>query len=177
MTEYDRLRREGRDRPRRRVLRRVMLERRRAIWREARRTAGTRATAAAATRLCWPEPTDHEEPEMTNVFSGQRPDITPAQVVGVIIGGVPVAAALLRAFGVYDASPDQEKALMDAVPWAAAIAGLLFASDAGVRAARNAADAKREAAALSSPVQPHAHEPGYDEDDLDEPGEDLSLVA
>jgi D-alanyl-D-alanine carboxypeptidase len=38
VTEYDRLRREGRDRPRRRVLRRVMLERRRAIWRETRRS-------------------------------------------------------------------------------------------------------------------------------------------
>jgi hypothetical protein len=115
---------------------------------------------------------------MSTVFSGQRPDITPAQVMGVIIGGVPVAAALLRAFGVYDASPQQEQALMDAVPWAAAIAGLLFASDAGVRAARNAAAAKCEAAAFASPVQPHAHEPGLDdEDDLDEPGEDLSLVA
>jgi hypothetical protein len=38
VTEYDRLRREGRDRDRRSVLRRVMVERRKAIWTEAQRS-------------------------------------------------------------------------------------------------------------------------------------------
>jgi hypothetical protein len=38
VTEYDRLKREGRDRDRRRVLRRVMRDRRRAIWSEAGRS-------------------------------------------------------------------------------------------------------------------------------------------
>ena len=92
---------------------------------------------------------------MTSVFRGQRPDITPAQVVGVLVAGVPVVANLLRAFGVYDAGPEQQQALQDAMTWGSVVAGLLFASDAGVRAARNAADAKREAAALSSPMNPH----------------------
>lgn len=94
---------------------------------------------------------------MTSIFRGPRPDLTPAQVVGVLVAGIPVIATLLRSFGVYDVSPEQQEALEKAVIWAGVVAGLLFASDAGVRAARNAADAKREAAALSSPATPHAH--------------------
>ena len=115
---------------------------------------------------------------MTSILSGQRPDITPAQLVGVLVGGVPVLATLMRAFGVIDMSPEQERALQDAVPWAAALAGLLFASDAGVRAARNAADARRDAAALSSSAGPqaHAYAPELGDDDLDEPDE-LALAS
>jgi hypothetical protein len=92
---------------------------------------------------------------MTSIFRGQRPDLTPAQVVGVLVAGVPVVATLLRSFGVYDVGPEQQQALQETMTWGSIAAGLLFASDAGVRAARNAADAKRESAALSSPMTPH----------------------
>ncbi len=96
---------------------------------------------------------------MTSIFRGQRPDITPAQVVGVLIAGVPVIASLLRAFAVYDLSPDQQEALRDALVWCGVTAGVLFASDAGLRAARNAADARRDSAALSAPATPHTEVP------------------
>lgn len=114
---------------------------------------------------------------MTQIFRGQRPDLTPAQVVGLLVAGIPVIANLLRAFGVYDVSAEQERALTDTLMWAGVLAGLLFASDAGVRAARNAADAKREAAALSAPGGPHADEPDMSDDELDEPGDDLALAS
>lgn len=58
----------------------------------------------------------------------KTPDITPAQIVGL----VPVIASLLRAFGVFDLSPDQEDALNQAVT-----AGLaLFGADAVIRVGR-----------------------------------------
>jgi hypothetical protein len=92
---------------------------------------------------------------MTSIFRGQRPDLTPAQSVGILLAGIPVLANLLRAFGLFDASPEQEQALGDAMSWGGVVAGLLFASDAGLRAARNAADSRRDAAALSAPTAPH----------------------
>jgi hypothetical protein len=92
--------------------------------------------------------------DVTAIIRGQRPDLTPAQAIGVAVGGVPVVASLLRAFGVYDAGPEQQQALQDALSWGVAAAGLLFASDAGLRAARNIADARRDAAALSAPGAP-----------------------
>ena len=102
---------------------------------------------------------------MTSIFRGQRPDLTPAQVVGLLVAGIPIIANLLRAFGVFDATPDQEQALTDTMTWAGIFAGLLFASDAGVRAARNAADSRRDAAALSSPAMPHEEPPSLAFDD------------
>jgi hypothetical protein len=96
---------------------------------------------------------------MTNIFRGPRPDLTPAQVVGVLVAGIPVIATLLRAFGLYDVGPDQQEALEKAVIWAGVVAGLLFASDAGLRAARNAADARRGAA----PSAPGTPSSGTDE--------------
>jgi hypothetical protein len=39
--------------------------------------------------------------------------------------------------------------------WAGVLAGLLVASDAGVRTARNVADSRRDAAALSAPGGPN----------------------
>jgi hypothetical protein len=107
---------------------------------------------------------------MTSVFTGQRPDLTPAQVVGVLVAGVPVIATLLHAFGVYDVSPEQQQALGEALTWGGVLAGLLFASDAGVRAARNAADARRGAAALGSHAEPGAHVPEFDDPELGEEG-------
>jgi len=91
---------------------------------------------------------------MTNIMRGHRPDITPAQLVGVIVAGVPVIATLLRAFGAYDVTPEQQHALQETVTWGAVLGGALFASDAGLRAARNHADARRHAAALSAPGGP-----------------------
>jgi len=91
---------------------------------------------------------------MLSIFRGQRPDVTPAQAVALVVAGVPVVSNLLRAFGVYDPSPEQEKALGDAIQWGGITAVGLFAADAGVRAARNSADAKTYAAAVTSPTQP-----------------------
>ncbi len=91
----------------------------------------------------------------SSILRGTRPDLTPAQLVGVLVAGVPVIATLLRAFGVYDVGPDQQQALQDALTWGGVLAGLLLASDTGVRAARNVADARRDAAVLASPVTPH----------------------
>jgi hypothetical protein len=114
---------------------------------------------------------------MKSVFQGQRPDLTPAQAVGLLVAGVPVLASLLRAFGVYDIGPAQEEALRNAVTWACAFAGLLLASDAGLRAARNAADGRRGAAALASGAMPHAHVPEIDEDVHEQASdEDLELA-
>jgi hypothetical protein len=92
---------------------------------------------------------------MTSILRGPRPDLTPAQVVGVLLAAIPVIANLLRAFGLYDVSAEQQQALQEAMTWGGVVAGLLFASDAGVRAARNAADARRDAALLSAPAAPH----------------------
>jgi hypothetical protein len=105
---------------------------------------------------------------MTSILRGPRPDITPAQIVGVLVAAVPVIAALLRAFGAYETTPDQQQALQDAIVWCGVTAGVLFASDAGVRAARNAADARRDVAALAAPGTPHAQAP-EDLDDAPEP--------
>jgi hypothetical protein len=104
---------------------------------------------------------------MTNVLRGKQPDITPAQLVGVVVAGVPVVATLLRAFGVYDVTPDQQHALQDTVTWGGVLGGVLFASDAGLRAARNHADARRHAAALSAPTEPHALAEVDPEDEVD----------
>jgi hypothetical protein len=112
---------------------------------------------------------------MTGIMRGQRPDLTPAQLVGVALAGVPVVATLLRAFGVYDVSPDQQQALQDTVTWGGVLGGLLFASDAGLRAARNHADARRDAAALSAPTAPHAVPEVDEEDEADVDVDDVPL--
>ena len=48
---------------------------------------------------------------MFNIFRGQRPDVTPAQVAAVLVAGVPAIATLLSAFGVADLTQDQQDAL------------------------------------------------------------------
>lgn len=103
---------------------------------------------------------------MLNIFRGGRPDITPAQTTAIIAAG----AQFLRAFGIYDVTPEQQDALNVA-------SGLLLAvvlGDVGIRAARNSADAKVQAAALTAPP---AHDAATRSDpDLDaliELGEDL----
>jgi len=89
-------------------------------------------------------------------FLGPRPDVTPAQVIGVLLVGVPVVASSLSAIGVYDLSKDRQRTLRDAGQWGAISAVGLFLSDAGLRAARNYADAQVQAASLTplpSPAQ------------------------
>jgi hypothetical protein len=82
----------------------------------------------------------------------RRPAVTPAQIIGLLIGGLPILANLLRAFGVYDLTLEQQRALEDTLQWGALIAGSLFVADAGLRASRNHAEsAARE---LSTPIAP-----------------------
>jgi hypothetical protein len=96
---------------------------------------------------------------MGSSVSGKRPDITKAQLVGAVVGIVPVLAGLLRAFGVYDMNEEQQQALQEAMTSAAVIAGLLFASDAGIRVARNHADAKRGAVTPAMEAPPDLDDP------------------
>jgi hypothetical protein len=114
---------------------------------------------------------------MRSAFAGRRPDVTPAQLVGLVVAGVPVIATLLRAFGVFDLSQEQEDALSSAVGWACGFGAVLLASDAGLRAARNAADSRRDAAALAAPVTPHAEPPVVVEPDEDDLGDELELIG
>jgi hypothetical protein len=96
---------------------------------------------------------------MSSILRGNRPDLTPAQVVGVLAAGIPILANLLHAFGVYDVSPEQQQALQDAVTWGGVLAGVLFAADAGLRASRNAADSRRHAATVPAAAVVAAAEP------------------
>jgi hypothetical protein len=85
-----------------------------------------------------------------SIFKGRRPDITAAQVGAVLVAGVPAIATLLTAFGVGDLSAAQQDALSGALTWSAILAGLLIGGDATLRAARNLADAKTDAAAMTA---------------------------
>lgn len=93
------------------------------------------------------------------MFRGLRPDVTPAQVVAVLLAGVPVISNLLHAFIGFELSPEQQQALTEAVQWGGISALGLFVSDAGLRAARNAREAKVETAALVKGAAPRAEEP------------------
>lgn len=112
---------------------------------------------------------------MFGIFKGPRPDITPAMSGGFLLGGVPVIANLLRAFGVFDGSPEQEEALQQTIQWGV-VGGLgLILGDTGLRAARNATDAKVQAAALAPvppPAQGAAGAPVEPPLGLDVPGEE-----
>lgn len=83
-----------------------------------------------------------------------RPAITPAQLVAVLIAGIPATAKLLEAFGVYSLSPVQQDALSGALTWLGVLAGVLIGADAALRAARNAAHAKVATAAPKPQPQP-----------------------
>lgn len=82
-----------------------------------------------------------------------RPDVTPAQKIAGLVAGVPIISNLLSAFGVFTVSPLQQQTLQDTLTWGGVLAGLLIAGDTGLRAARNAAQAKVDAALLT-PVEP-----------------------
>lgn len=78
---------------------------------------------------------------MAGLLTGLKPDITPAQVIAVVIAGVP---QLLVLFGV-ELSAKQDDALDQLL-----LLGLgLFGADVLLRGARNMATAKIEAAALT----------------------------
>lgn len=92
---------------------------------------------------------------MLEAMRGQKPDITPAQLVAVLVAGVPIISNLLHVFGVYDLSSGQEDALKEALTWGGVLAGALIFGDAGLRAARNRADAHVQSTALQAPGEPH----------------------
>jgi hypothetical protein len=75
-----------------------------------------------------------------------RPDLTPAQIVGVVVAGVPILANLAQAFGVWTATPAELDALQQAGQFAIAAAGTLFVGDAAIRVGRNVAQARVDAA-------------------------------
>lgn len=75
-----------------------------------------------------------------------RPDLTPAQIVGVVVAGVPIIANLAQAFGVWTATPAELDALQQAGGFAIAAAGTLFVGDAAIRVGRNVAQARVDAA-------------------------------
>lgn len=74
-----------------------------------------------------------------NTVKGKRPDITPIQVLALI----PIIANLLRAFGVFDLSKEQEDALRDTMEAAIGLVG----ADVLLRGFRNYTQAKTETAA------------------------------
>ena len=74
---------------------------------------------------------------MKGLTTGPRPDITPSQIVAMVLAGVPILAQLLRAFGVYDLGPGEQEALSDAITWCGVLAAALIGGDAVVRTGRN----------------------------------------
>jgi hypothetical protein len=65
------------------------------------------------------------------------PDVTPPQIIGLAIAGIPILAQLLRAFGIYDLSVEAQAAMSDAVTWATVAGGALIGGDALLRTGRN----------------------------------------
>ena len=104
---------------------------------------------------------------MPKILQGPRPDITAAQIAAVLVAGVPAIATLLTAFGLGDLSTAQQDALSGALTWSAILAGLLIGGDATLRAARNLAVAKTDAAAMT------AGERLSPDDGLEDPAVDL----
>jgi len=110
---------------------------------------------------------------MFDFLKGRRPDITAAQIGAGLVAGVPGVATLLTAFGVADINPAQQDALSGAVTWSAVLAAVLISGDAALRATRNLADAKTDAAAMAvgetSPLAPELDlqdlEVDFEEDD------------
>jgi hypothetical protein len=86
-----------------------------------------------------------------NLFKGNMPDITPPQAVAAVVAGIPIIAELLRAFGVYDLSVEQQDALSNAVTWAGVLGGALIGGDALLRTGRNLRKGQVEAAIVAGP--------------------------
>lgn len=75
-----------------------------------------------------------------------QPSVTPAQIIAVLIAGIPAVAKLLAAFSVYTLTAAQQAAVGDALTWLGVVAGVLIAADTALRAARNRAHAQIESA-------------------------------
>jgi hypothetical protein len=91
---------------------------------------------------------------MKGILSGQRPDLTPAQIAG----GVPVLANLLHVFGVFSLSAAQADSLEKTINY-----GLgLVVADAAVRIGRNIKDARVESSALAMTGEPTGATPGLE---------------
>lgn len=86
-----------------------------------------------------------------SIIRGARPDLTPAQIVG----GVPVLANLLHAFGVFSLTVSQQDSLEQTITYGLA----LVAGDAVVRVGRNIKDARVESTALAMPGEPRTDGP------------------
>ena len=134
---------------RRASLRRLMTDRRKAIWRAAQHTGWHQLNAAPAPVAARPNRHPMKETTMPKILQGPRPDITAAQIAAVLVAGVPAIATLLTAFGLGDLRAAQQDALSGALTWSAIFAGLLIGGDATLRAARNLAVAKTDAAAMA----------------------------
>ena len=91
---------------------------------------------------------------MAGLTSGPMPDVTPPQVVGLAIAGIPILAQLLRAFGIYDLDADQQRALSDTVTWATVAGGTLIGGDALLRTGRNVRRGNVEAAVVQATGKP-----------------------
>lgn len=74
---------------------------------------------------------------MKGLVAGPRPDLTPSQLVAMVLAGIPILAQLLRAFGVFDLTIEEQAALSDAVTWCGVVAAALIGGDAIVRTGRN----------------------------------------
>ena len=66
------------------------------------------------------------------LFTGSRPDITPAQM----IAGIPLVANFLATYGVWSPNPEQQGSLSDLLVWGFALLG----ADAAIRIGRNVRD-------------------------------------
>jgi hypothetical protein len=82
---------------------------------------------------------------MGGLTQGERPAITPPQIVAMIIAGIPLVAQFLHGFGIYDLSAESQEALNNAVTWAGVFAGSLIGGDAVLRTGRNLRKGKVEA--------------------------------
>jgi hypothetical protein len=89
---------------------------------------------------------------LSKAVSGIRPDVTAAQIVALIIAGIPVIANLLHAFGVFTVTPAEQDSLTKTVEWGGAVAVALVGGDAVLRVGRNHADAKVKAAEKTAAV-------------------------
>lgn len=115
---------------------------------------------------------------MLKVFSGHRPDITPAQLAAVLVVGVPAISNVLAAFGVFVVTPAEQHALTEALKWGGVFAGLLVGGDAHLRASRNKADATVQAAAMSAvSTPPPPVGAGEDDIDADLPSDEEEFAA
>jgi len=115
---------------------------------------------------------------MLSILQGRRPDITAAQIAAVLVAGVPAIATLLTSFGVGDVNAAQQDALSGALTWAVVLAGVLIGGDAALRSARNLADAKTDAAAMTvGEVSPTASADDFQDREADFEEEDGDSVT